>query len=59
MNNRCGLLRNRFLGRYERHPRLRNYFQPAAEFVDFFVDQQAVTALRQAFQREGAQPDAF
>ena len=59
MNNRCVVLRNRFLGRYVRETRLGNYFQGATEFVDFFVDQQAVAALRQAFQRERAQADAF
>jgi hypothetical protein len=38
VNNRCGILRDRFLGRYVRATRLWNYFQGAAEFVDFFVD---------------------
>ena len=54
VNNRCVPVRNRFLLRYKRHARLWFYFQGATEFVDFFVDQQAVTALRQAFEREGA-----
>lgn len=54
MNDGCVVLRNRFLGRYVRHTRLGNYFQRAAEFVNFFVDQQTVAALWQAFQRERA-----
>ena len=52
MNNRRGLLSKRFLGRYERYTRLWFYFQGAAEFIDFFVNQQAVAALRQAFKGE-------
>ena len=59
MDDRCVVLRDRFLGRYVRHTRLWNYFQGAAEFVDFFVDKQTVAALWQAFQREWAQGDAF
>jgi len=54
MNNHRGLLSKRFLGRYERYTRLWFYFQGAAEFIDFFVDQQAVASLWQAFQSEGA-----
>jgi len=59
VNDRCGVLRKRLLGRHVRHARLRWDFQGAAKFVDFFVDEQAVAALRQAFQRERAQGDAF
>jgi hypothetical protein len=59
VDDRCVVLRDRFLRRYVRETRLWNYFQGAAEFVDFFVDQHAVTALRQAFECERAQRDSF
>jgi len=42
------------MGRFERYSRLWFYFQGAAEFVDFFVEEQAVAALWQPFQREWA-----
>ena len=35
------------------------YFQRAAKVVDFFFDQQTVAALRNAFERERAEADAF
>ena len=59
MNNRRGLLRKGFLGRCERYTRLWFYFQGAAKFVDFFVNEQAVAALWEAFECEWAKRDAL
>jgi hypothetical protein len=42
------------MGWHERYTRLWFYFQGAAKFVDFFIEEQAVATLWQAFECEGA-----
>jgi hypothetical protein len=51
VNNRRGLLRKGFPRWCERYTRLWFYFHGAAEFIDFFFNEQPVATLWQAFQR--------
>jgi hypothetical protein len=59
VNNRYGFLRQRFLRRHERGPRFGFQFQHAAKVSDFLLHEQAIPALRKAFQSERAKADAF
>ena len=59
VNEGLGALRGHGFTGHKRAARLWFCFQCGAKLGNFFFDEQAVTALRQPFQGEGAQGDAF